>query len=238
MIQTETRLRVADNTGAREILCIRVRGGSRRRYAGVGDTITATVKQASPQGTVKKGEVVTAVIVRTRKAFGRDDGTYIAFDENAAVIIDAQNAPARHAHLRPGGARAARSQLHADRLPGPGGPVMASRAPKLKIRRDDTVVVIGGKDRGKTGKVLRVDRRRQKVFVEGLNIVKRHERPRQVASAQRAEQVGGVIEKEGPIHVSNVMLVDPTDDKPTRVGVVREDGVRRRVARRSGNKID
>jgi large subunit ribosomal protein L14 len=93
MIQTETRLRVADNTGAREILCIRVRGGSRRRYAGVGDTITATVKQASPQGTVKKGEVVTAVIVRTRKAFGRDDGTYIAFDENAAVIIDAQNAP-------------------------------------------------------------------------------------------------------------------------------------------------
>ena len=93
MIQTETRLRVADNTGAREILCIRVRGGSRRRYAGVGDTIVATVKQASPQGTVKKGEVVTAVIVRTRKAFGRDDGTYIAFDENAAVIIDATNAP-------------------------------------------------------------------------------------------------------------------------------------------------
>jgi large subunit ribosomal protein L14 len=93
MIQNETRLRVADNTGAREILCIRVRGGSRRRYAGVGDTIVATVKQASPQGTVKKGEVVTAVVVRTRKAFGRDDGTYIAFDENAAVIIDAQNAP-------------------------------------------------------------------------------------------------------------------------------------------------
>ena len=93
MIQNETRLRVADNTGAREILCIRVRGGSRRRYAGVGDTIVATVKQASPQGSVKKGEVVTAVIVRTRKALGRDDGTYIAFDENAAVIIDAQNNP-------------------------------------------------------------------------------------------------------------------------------------------------
>ena len=93
VIQTETRLRVADNTGAREILCIRVRGGSRRRYAGVGDTIVATVKQASPQGTVKKGDVVTAVVVRTRKPFGRDDGTYIAFDENAAVIIDAQNAP-------------------------------------------------------------------------------------------------------------------------------------------------
>ena len=93
MIQQESRLRVADNTGAREILCIRVSGGSQRRFAGVGDIITATVKQANPQGTVKKGEVVTAVIVRTKKSFGRDDGTYIAFDENAAVIIDAANNP-------------------------------------------------------------------------------------------------------------------------------------------------
>ena len=93
MIQPETRLRVADNTGAREILCIRVRGGSRRRYAGVGDTIVATVKQAIPHGNVKKGEVVKAVVVRTKKEFGREDGTYIAFDENAAVIIDAANNP-------------------------------------------------------------------------------------------------------------------------------------------------
>jgi large subunit ribosomal protein L14 len=93
VIQNETRLKVADNTGAREILCIRVKGGSQRRYAYVGDVITATVKQANPQGTVKKGEVVTAVVVRTKKSFGRDDGTYIAFDENAAVIIDAQNNP-------------------------------------------------------------------------------------------------------------------------------------------------
>jgi large subunit ribosomal protein L14 len=93
VIQNETRLRVADNTGAREILCIRVRGGSRRRYAGVGDIIVATVRAASPQGSVKKGEVVTAVVVRTRKTYGREDGTYIGFDENAAVIIDAQNNP-------------------------------------------------------------------------------------------------------------------------------------------------
>jgi large subunit ribosomal protein L14 len=93
VIQNETRLRVADNTGAREILVIRVRGGHRRRYAGVGDIVTATVKQASPQGSVKKGEVVTAVVVRTRKAYGREDGTYIAFDENAAVLIDNQNNP-------------------------------------------------------------------------------------------------------------------------------------------------
>lgn len=93
MIQTETRLKVADNTGARELLCIRVMGGSKRRYARVGDTIVATVKQAAPQGSVKKGEVVKAVIVRTKKEFGRDDGSYISFDENAAVIIDAQNNP-------------------------------------------------------------------------------------------------------------------------------------------------
>jgi large subunit ribosomal protein L14 len=93
VIQNESRLKVADNTGAREILVIRVKGGSRRRYAHVGDIITATVKHANPQGTVKKGEVVTAVVVRTKKSFSRNDGTYIAFDENAAVIIDAQNNP-------------------------------------------------------------------------------------------------------------------------------------------------
>ena len=93
MVQPETRLRVADNTGAREILCIRVRGGSKRRYAGVGDIIVGTVKQAIPHGSVKKGEVVTAVVVRTKKEFGRNDGTYIQFDENAAVLIDAANNP-------------------------------------------------------------------------------------------------------------------------------------------------
>ena len=93
MIQNETRLRVADNTGAREILTIRVMGGSRRRYASVGDIIVATVKQANPNGTVKKGDVVKAVVVRTKKEFGREDGTYIAFDENAAVIIDQQRNP-------------------------------------------------------------------------------------------------------------------------------------------------
>jgi large subunit ribosomal protein L14 len=93
VIQQETRVRVADNTGARELLCIRVLGGSKRRYAGVGDVIVGTVKAATPQGAIKKGEVVKAVVVRTKKAHPRDDGTSIAFDENAAVIIDAQNNP-------------------------------------------------------------------------------------------------------------------------------------------------
>jgi large subunit ribosomal protein L14 len=88
VIQQESRLRVADNTGARELLTIRVKGGSKRRYARVGDIITATVKSATPQGQIKKGEVVQAVVVRTRKPYMRDDGTSIGFDENAAVIID------------------------------------------------------------------------------------------------------------------------------------------------------
>ena len=93
MIQNETRLRVADNTGAKEILCIRLIGGSNRKYAGVGDVIVATVKQAQPGGAVKKGEVVRAVIVRTAKEYGRSDGSHIRFDDNAAVLINQQNNP-------------------------------------------------------------------------------------------------------------------------------------------------
>ena len=108
----------------------------------------------------------------------------------------------------------------------------------LKIRKDDEVVVVGGKDRGKTGRVLRVDPRKDRVYVEGLNIVKRHQRPQQVRGAQRAETVGGVIEKEGPIHISNVMLIDPKDKKRTRVGITREGGARTRITRRSGTAVD
>jgi large subunit ribosomal protein L14 len=91
MIQHETRLVVADNTGAREILCMHIMGGSTRRYGYVGDVIVATVKQAAPNGSVKKGEVVRAVIVRTAKEYARSDGSYIRFDDNAAVIIDPES---------------------------------------------------------------------------------------------------------------------------------------------------
>jgi large subunit ribosomal protein L24 len=107
-----------------------------------------------------------------------------------------------------------------------------------RIKRDDEVIVIGGKSRGKRGKVLRVDPKHERVFVEGLNMVKRHERPQQVAGSQRAESVGGVIEKEGPIHLSNVMLADPSDGKPTRVGIEVHEGKRFRVAKRTGKRID
>jgi len=93
MIQSYTRVRVADNTGARELMCIRVLGGTRKRYARVGDTFVATVKEANPGGVVKKSEVVTAVLVRSVKKYRRKDGSYIRFDENAAVIIDKAGNP-------------------------------------------------------------------------------------------------------------------------------------------------
>ncbi len=93
MIQKETRLRTADNSGARVILCINILGGSRRRYASVGDVIVATVKQATPGGVVRKGDVVKAVVVRTAKGYRRRDGSYIRFDDNAAVILDDRRNP-------------------------------------------------------------------------------------------------------------------------------------------------
>ena len=104
-----------------------------------------------------------------------------------------------------------------------------------KIRTDDNVIVISGKDKGKTGKVIRVEPANQRVYVEGLNMVKRHQRP----VPGRPNLQVGVIEKEGPIHVSNVALLDPKDNKPTRVGIVRrEDGRRIRVTKRSGTELD
>lgn len=93
MIQQQTRLDIADNTGAKKIMCIKVLGGSKRRYAYVGDVIVASVKESTPDGSVKKGEKVRAVIVRTRRNIKREDGSYLKFDDNAAVIVDPQNNP-------------------------------------------------------------------------------------------------------------------------------------------------
>jgi large subunit ribosomal protein L24 len=105
----------------------------------------------------------------------------------------------------------------------------------MKLRTDDEVVVISGKDKGKTGKIIRVDRARDRVYVEGINIVKRHQRP----NPGRPNAPVGVIEREGPVHVSNVALLDPKDRKPTRLGTRRtEQGTRMRVTKRSGTEID
>jgi large subunit ribosomal protein L24 len=109
----------------------------------------------------------------------------------------------------------------------------------MRIRKDDHVIVTGGKDKGKTGRVLRTEPGKQRVYVEHLNMVKRHQRPRSLKDTQRGGDAGGIIEKEAPIHVSNVMLLDPQDNKPTRVGVRRtEAGKRQRYAKRTGSAIE
>jgi large subunit ribosomal protein L24 len=110
---------------------------------------------------------------------------------------------------------------------------------RAKIRSDDLVKVIAGKDKGKTGKVLRVDIKQAKVYVEGLNVQKRHQRPMMLRDTQRTQSAGGGgIEREGPIHISNVMLIDPKTGDPTRVGIKREGGRRVRIAKRSGQEVD
>jgi large subunit ribosomal protein L24 len=109
----------------------------------------------------------------------------------------------------------------------------------MRIRKDDQVVVTSGKDAGKTGRVVRTDPKRGKVYVEHLNMIKRHQRPRSVKDTQRGGEVGGIVEKEGPIHISNVMLLDPKDNKPTRVGVRTNDaGERERFSKRTGTAFE
>jgi large subunit ribosomal protein L24 len=108
----------------------------------------------------------------------------------------------------------------------------------MRVKTDDQVVVISGKDAGKTGRVVRTEPQRRRVYVEGLNMIKRHERPRSQGDLKNA-QAGGIVEKEGPIHVSNVMLLDPKGNKGTRIGVRRDEGGKRvRFAKRSGQAID
>lgn len=111
-------------------------------------------------------------------------------------------------------------------------------AKSMRVKTDDNVIVTSGKDDGKSGRVIRVEPKRRKVYVEGLNMIKKHQRPRSM-DAQKQGAQGGIIEKEGPIDVSNVMLLDPTDNKPTRVGMqVADGGARVRVSRRTGKPID
>ena len=159
-------------------------GGSTRRYADIGDVIVASVKDATPGGVVKKGDVVKAVVVRTVKGVHRADGSYIKFDENAAVII----------------------------------------------KEGDTVKVIAGKDKEKEGKVLSVDAKNNKVVVEGVNMVTKHSKP------SAANQQGGIIEKEAPIDLSNVMY--SAKGQAVRVGFSVQDGKKVRVNKKTGEVID
>ena len=156
MIQMSTELDVADNSGARRVMCIKVLGGSHRRYADVGDIIVVSVKEAIPRGRVKKGEVLKAVVVRTAMACAVPTAALIRFDSNAAVLVNAAERADRHAHLRTGDARAARQEPDEDHFARAGGAVMPA-----KIKKGDRVIVTAGRDKGKKGEVLQgLSRRR------------------------------------------------------------------------------
>ena len=207
-------------------------GGTRRRYAGIGDIFVATVKDAVPGAAVKKGDVVKCVVVRTKKEKRRPDGSYIRFDENAAVLINEQMQPRGTRIFGPVG-RAARAPVHAHRVAGAGGALTMTK--KMKLKKGDRVQVIQGKDIGKTGEVAHVYLERNKVVVEsseGINVAKKHQKP------TRATMQGGIQDKAMPIHVSNLMLVCGKDG-PVKVGYRIDDanGNKARVCRKCGAEL-
>ena len=213
MIQMQSRLDVADNTGAKSVMCIKVLGGSKRRYAGIGDVIKVSIKEAAPRGRVKKGEVYSAVVVRTAKGVRRQDGSLIKFDGNAAVLLNAKLEPIGTRIFGPV-TRELRA-LHEDRVagtrsaltPDPSGPTMN------KIRKGDQVVVTTGRDKGKRGTVTqRVDEER--IVVEGVNVVKKHVKPNPMKGT-----TGGVVDKTMPIHQSNVAIWNAAAGKADKVGI-------------------
>ena len=230
MVQQESRLKVADNTGARELLVIRVMGGSTRRYANIGDVVVATVKEATPGGVVKKGDVVKAVVVRSVKGARRKDGSYIKFDENAAVIIKDDKTP-RGTRIFGPVARELREKQFMK---------IVSLAPEvlyedqdmatMKIKKGDMVKVIAGKDKDKEGKVIAVNTKNNTVLVEGINMVTKHAKP------SMANQQGGIIHQEGPVDISNVMYLHK--GTATRVGFKMDGDKKVRFAKKTGEVID
>ena len=230
MIQMQTNLDVADNSGARRVMCIKVLGGSKRKYATIGDVIVVSVKEAIPRGRVKKGDVMKAVVVRISKDIKRRGWLGHSLRPQCRGADHAADGAGRHPHLRAGAARTARQKSHEDHLARPGGALMAA-----KIRKGDKVVVLAGRDKGRTGEVIEVRPDEDRALVRGINMVKRHQR-------QTAQQEGGIISKEGTVHLSNLALADPKDGKPTRVGFkfVGEGDARKkvRIAKRSGVEID
>ena len=171
MIQMQTNLDVADNSGARRAMCIKVLGGSKRKYATIGDVIVVSVKEAIPRGRVKKGEVMKAVVVRTATAIRRVDGSVIRFDRNAAVLINPQMEPIGTRIFGPVPRELRGENLYEDHLARPGGVVMAA-----KIRKGDKVVVLSGRDKGRSGEVIEVRPSEARALVRGVNLVKRHQK--------------------------------------------------------------
>ena len=213
MIQQESMVKVADNQGAKRALVIRVLGGTRRRYAGLGDKVIVAVKDALPNGTVKKSDVAKAVVVRTVKETRRKDGSYIRFDENAVVIINDDGEPQGDAYLRPGGARAAREAVHEDRFAGARGALSMRMLKYYKTDRGQRLARSGmrckasreviqdhegrhraGDARRRQGEGgqgdARVTPRRAACKVEGINIVKKHRKARRPEEHERHHRDG------------------------------------------------
>lgn len=231
MIQMQSILKVADNTGARSLMCIKVLGGSKRNYANIGDIIKVSIKDAAPRGKVKKGDVYNAVIVRTAKGIRRDDGSLIKFDTNAAVLLNNK--------LEPIGTRIF-------------GPVtrelrtakfmkIVSLAPEVlwiigfimrKIKKGDDVIIIAGKDKGKRGTVTTIVDQNF-VQVQGVNAVKKHQKPNPSTNT-----TGGIVSINLPIHISNIAIYNFDKKKQDRVGFDTDSENKKiRVFRSSGEKI-
>ena len=228
MIQQQSYMKVADNTGAKELMCIRVLGGSGRRYANIGDVVVATVKKAAPGGQVKKGDVVKAVIVRSVKGLKRNDGSYIKFDENAAVIIKEDKNPVGTRIFGPVVRK--HTSRSSPSLPKyfDGGIVTME---KLHVKKGDTVVVVSGDDKGVRGEVLETSPKEGKVIVKGVNIVTRHVKPR-----KQGDQ-GGIVKVEGAMYASKVQLYCPKCDKGVRVKHTVVDGKKVRVCVKCGAEL-
>ncbi len=199
MIQIRSRLDVADNTGARMATMIGVIGKGTAQVARIGDVITANVKEASATGTVKKGDVVRAVVVRTKQPIRREDGSLPALRQQRHRHHRQGPQSARHPHLRPGRARTARTEFHEDCFPGTRS--FMNRI-KLHVKKGDHVEVISGNFRGSTGKILQVLPKKNRVLIEGVRLIKKHLRKSQDNPS------GKIAEREGPIHISNVKLVE------------------------------
>ena len=183
MIQMQTNLDVADNSGARRVMCIKVLGGSKRKYATIGDVIVVSVKEAIPRGRVKKGDVMKAVVVRVGQGHQARRRLDHPFRPQRGGADQPADGAGRHPYLRPGAARTAREEPHEDHFARAGGAVMAA-----KIKKGDKVVVLTGRDKGRSGEVIEVRRDDDRALVRGVNMVKRHQRQtrrRRAASSPR-----------------------------------------------------
>ena len=230
MIQQESYLKVADNTGAKEIKCIRVLGGSKRKFGNIGDVIVASVRKATPGGTVKKGEVVRAVIVRTCKGVRRADGTYVRFDENAAVLIKDDKNPRGTRIFGPVARELRDKEYMKILLPGTRKSFNGGTS-AMNIKKNDTVIVLSGKSKGKKGKVLTAMPKENKLLVEGVNVATCH------VKARKQNETSGIIKREIPIRADKVQLYCSTCKKGVRVGFKLDGDKKVRVCKKCGKEI-